>query len=283
MQRPISDKIQLGQTLNPARDYGGVSSINDEGTLENILGKVDKTTQFIGTGKADEDLSRYYPNILPITRQSQIAGDLPRKASATNTYMDKKKLEVTIEQTASTYSNYSNMEICIPLQFTKRTAKNTAMDPLMITVNNFFGHWFTDIDIRRYSDDMNILPTNNSVGIYNYSNVQMKYLPEKSVKKLLKNMLYSNKPAYLDGDTDRRPNNDDTAADRTDENLTYRIAQLKNHSFKKNVYRIPLWALCDLGRVNFAEKTDTRIILTLERNLNKLFETNKKAVTIQKI
>ena len=39
-------------------------------------------------------------------------------------------------------------------------------------------------------------------------------------------------------------------------------------------------ALCDLGRVNFAEKTDTRIILTLERNLNKLFETNKKAAAI---
>ena len=42
MQRPISDKIQLGQTLNPARDYGGVSSINDEGTLENISGKAIK-------------------------------------------------------------------------------------------------------------------------------------------------------------------------------------------------------------------------------------------------
>ena len=38
--------------------------------------------------------------------------------------------------------------------------------------------------------------------------------------------------------------------------------------------------MCDLGRINFAEKTDTRIILTLERNLNKLFETNKKAATI---
>ena len=88
MQRPISDKIQLGQTLNPARDYGGVSSINDEGILENILGKVDKTTQFIWTSKADEDLSRCYPNILPITRQSQIAGVLPRKAYATNSYTD---------------------------------------------------------------------------------------------------------------------------------------------------------------------------------------------------
>ena len=90
MQRPISDKIQLGQTLNPAWDDGGVSLINDEVTLENTLGKVDKTIQFIGTGKANEDLSRYCPNILPITRQPQIAGDLPRKAYATNTYTDKK-------------------------------------------------------------------------------------------------------------------------------------------------------------------------------------------------
>ena len=93
-------------------------------------------------------------------------------------------------------------------------------------------------------------------------------------------MLYSNEPVYLDGDTDRRPNNNDTAAYRTDENLTYRIAQLKSSLFKKNVYRILLSALCDLGRANFAEKTDTRIILTLEKNLNKLFETNKKAATI---
>ena len=55
----------------------------------------------------------------------------------------------------------------------------------MITVNNFFWHWFTDIDIRCYPDHMMILPTNNSVDICQYSNDQMKYWPEKSVKKLL--------------------------------------------------------------------------------------------------
>ena len=59
MQKAISDKIQLGQTLNPARDCGGVSSINDEGILENLLSKVDKAQSFIGKGKADGDLSRY--------------------------------------------------------------------------------------------------------------------------------------------------------------------------------------------------------------------------------
>ena len=52
------------------------------------------------------------------------------------------------------------------------------MDGQMITVNNFFGHWFTDIDIRWYPDDMRLLATNNSVNIYQYSNGQMKYLPE---------------------------------------------------------------------------------------------------------
>ena len=86
MQKPISDKIQLGETLNPARDYGSVSLINDEETLENILSKVDKVQSFIGKSKADGNLSRYYPKILPITIE------LPRKAHASVTYSDKKQL-----------------------------------------------------------------------------------------------------------------------------------------------------------------------------------------------
>ena len=280
MQKPISDKIQIGQTLNPARDYGGVSSINDEGTLENIISKVDKSTNFIKTGQADEDLSRYYPNILPITRQSQLAGELPRKAYASETYTDKKQFEFTIEMTANTYSNYSSMLVCIPIKFTKKSSKTAQLDANMTTVNNFFGHWFTNIDVRRYPDDMNILPTNNSVSIANYSNAQMKYLPEKSVKKLLKTMLYCNKPVYLDGDNTRRPNNDAVDANRSDPNLTYRIANLKSHLFKKWVYKIPLLYLCDLGKVNFAITTNTKIVLTLERNMNKLFESNKKVAAI---
>ena len=90
----------------------------------------------------------------------------------------------------------------------------------MMTENNFFGHWFTDIDIRRYPDNMRILPTNNSVDIYQYSNVQIKCLPEKSVEKLLKTKLYSNKPVYLIKDVDRRSYNDNSDAEQTDPNLT---------------------------------------------------------------
>ena len=69
----------------------------------------------------------------------------------------------------------------------------------MMVVNIFFGHWFTDIDIRRYPDDTRILPTNNSVDIYQYSNV----------------------PVDLDKDVDRRPNNNEDDNKHSDPNLTY--------------------------------------------------------------
>ena len=176
--------------------------LNDEGTLENLISKVDKVTGFVATGRADGDLSRYYSHILSIT----------------------------IELTANTYSNYSTMELCVPIKFTKKTNKALQMDANMVTVNNVFGNWFTDIDVRCYPDMM-ILPINNSVDIYQYSNAQMKYLPETSVKKLLKTMLYSNNLVYFAENTDRRPHNDNDDDKRSDPNLTDRLAQLKNHLF----------------------------------------------------
>ena len=61
MQKAISDKTQLGETLNLLKDYGGVPSINDEGTLENLIGKVDKVTRFVKTGKANRKFIKVLP------------------------------------------------------------------------------------------------------------------------------------------------------------------------------------------------------------------------------
>ena len=172
------------------------------------------------------------------------------------------------------------MEIVLPVWFVKKSAKTTALAATLIPVNNFFCRWFTEIDIKRYPDDMKILPTDKTVEIYDYANAQLKYLPEDLVKKILKLLLYSNKPVYLDADTDRRDNDNDSATKRTEENLAYRIAQLADHIHNKNEYRIPLGLLCDLGLCNFPVQTDTRITITLERNLNKLFEDTAKKSTI---
>ena len=46
MQRAISNKIQLGNTLNPLKDYGGVPSIDDKANLESSYHKIDKIGGF---------------------------------------------------------------------------------------------------------------------------------------------------------------------------------------------------------------------------------------------
>ena len=94
MQKAISNKIQLGETLNPLKDYARVPSINDEGTLENLFQKIDKVGEFWKEGKGDGDLSRYFPNVLPVSRQSQIASESPRKSYASVTYSNKKKIRI---------------------------------------------------------------------------------------------------------------------------------------------------------------------------------------------
>ena len=105
-------------------------------------------------------------------------------------------------------------------------------------------------------------------------------MPKKAALTFLKTFLHCNKPVYLDTDVDRTPNNNDQIANRSDPNLTERLDKLTDWIFKKSFYRIPLGIIVDIGLINFCVKTDTKFLITLERDMNKLFETNKKATTI---
>ena len=150
----------------------------------------------------------------------------------------------------------------------------------MITVNNFFEHWIKDIDIRQYPDDTRILPTNNNDDVYQYSASQLKYLPKNAISTIEKTLLDSKKQVYLDEDVDRRSNSNNDQTNCIDDNLDYRIGEFKDYIFRKNHYHIPLGILVDLGLVNFAMKTDTKFLFSLQRNMNKLFETRARADSI---
>ena len=80
-----------------------------------------------------------------------------------------------------------------------------------------------------------------------------------------KTFLYSKKPVYLDVDVDRRSDNNSDQTKCTDDNLDYRIGEFKDYIFKKT---------------NFAMKTDTKFLFSLQRNMNKLLETRTKADSI---
>ena len=57
------------------------------------------------------------------------------------------------------------------------------------------------------------------------------------------------------------------------------IIMLTFLSIQMHTIEMPL-VLVDLGLVNFAENTDTKFLFTLERNINRLFESNKKVTSI---
>ena len=103
--------------------------------------------------------------------------------------MDKKMLEFNILLASSTYTDYSSLMIVLPVQIKKisNAAQNTDAD--MITVNNYFAHWLNEVDIKRYPDNIRILPTNNTVDIYRYSEKMLKHLPAKSLDTIKETLL----------------------------------------------------------------------------------------------
>ena len=144
----------------------------------------------------------------------------------------------------------------------------------VITVNNFFAHWIKESDIKRYGDDIPILPKNNTVDIHRYSDELLKYMPKGTLKTIENDLLYNKKKVAMYGnDNDRCAPYTTTnaiAGNRTDENLTERREKFQ--------YRIPLNYLCSLGLINqFGQyfKFNTKYILTLETGMQKLLETNR--------
>ena len=86
------------------------------------------------------------------------------------------------------------MTIVLPIYFKKSTDKTADVDVVM--VNNFFVHWLKEIDIRRYPDDVRILPTNNTVKVYNYAAQQIKHLPTKSLDDIKETILYEKRQLF---------------------------------------------------------------------------------------
>ena len=190
MQREITNKIQLGETLNPLNDVSAVSSIDNTSNLKDVFGKVDKLGDLWDRGQADTSLIRYIPGLSNVSRQGKIFNIFPKKAYATSTYADKKTLEFTIELEANTFTKYSSMCIILPITIKKATNKAQNLD--VITVNNFFCYWLKEIGARQYPD-VRILPTNNTVEIYQYAAQQLKYLPKKYLDDIGEELLYEKK------------------------------------------------------------------------------------------
>ena len=112
-------------------------------------------------------------------------------------YKNKKVIEFNVQLTTNHYTNFQNVHLCFPTKFKLAADSDNDITAGIIIVNTFFSHWIREIDVKRYGDDMPILPLTNTVNINRYSNELLKQLPEKELKTMENGLLYSKKKLYL--------------------------------------------------------------------------------------
>ena len=166
------------------------------GDIDNLLTKLDKLADLYDSGKVDADILRYIPGMSKIMYQGQIDWIETKKTYASSTYTDMQMLEFVIDITANRYINFSTLVPCLPITFRKKTNKAQAIDQTMISVNNFFAHWINDVTVKRYGDDIAVLPVNTTLDTYRYSESMLKHLPD-NVLATFQNELLSRKKKVI--------------------------------------------------------------------------------------
>ena len=170
--------------------------------------------------------------------------------------------------------NFHNIHLAFPKRIKKRTNQANDITADEITVNKFFAHWIKEIGIKRYGDNLSILPLTNTVEVYKYSDRQLKHVPEKAREVLQSDLLYSKKKVKLPDDQDRRDEHTAAGEDvnkRTGENINGRVKKFQDQLKTTRYYRRPLKYLCDIELVNQSVRFNTQWWLTFETNMEKLF------------
>ena len=284
MQSARSDRVKLGENLNPLKNATGIEAVDFSADIDNLIGKIDKLKTLYDEGQVDADILRYIPGMSKIMYQGQIDWIETKNTYVASTYTDMQMLEFAIELTANHYLNFSNIILCLHITFRKTSNKAQAIDGDIIPVNNVFADWIKDVNIKRCGDDIAVLPINKTLDIYRYSEAMLKHLPDDKLKIFQGDILYSKKPVIIKGNTantinDRR--NHIAAAARnsnTDNNIDDRIAKFNadNALSGKKVFRIPLKYLVDIGLVNLPTAFNVKFVFNLQQTLAKLFESRKK-------
>ena len=198
MQRGISDKNTMGETLNPYNDARRSTAI--DGTTSNYNDakeKMQRIRDLINMGKYDADLAKYIPGLLDLAIQGMLDDIDTREKVAHPLYKDMEQLDFQILLTKNYYVNPNSIHMYFPIKIKKKSNKDADLHSNTITVKNFFVHWIKEIRITRYGSDKELPPTFSLWEVYQYSDQMLKHLPSKALKTLQKTLLYGKKPVYF--------------------------------------------------------------------------------------
>ena len=137
-------------------------------------------------------------------------------------------LDFLMMLTNNCHTNPNSIHLCFPMKMKKSADEVNDIDDDLITVNKVFAHFVKEISITRYGNDKQLMPTFSPYEIYQYSHAMLEDFPEKALRKLQNDLLYSKKKvSYNKATIERRTYNSTVPANITDDNLDDQLNNLK--------------------------------------------------------
>ena len=137
MQRDISNKNTLGDTLNPINNMRRSTAIDrTTSNYNDAKEKVQKIRDLINMGKYDANLVKYIPCLADLAIQGMLDDIDTRENVAHPSYKDKEQLDFQILLTENYYVNQSNKHIYFPIKIKKKSNNNSTFresEPVFIS------------------------------------------------------------------------------------------------------------------------------------------------------
>ena len=127
MQREISDRVFLGETLNAYEDARRSTAIDRTvSNYNDVKEKVQKIRDLIGTRKYDANLAKYIPGMLKLVFQGMLEDIDTKEKTAHPSCKNMEQLDFQILLTENYCVNPNSIHICFPMKIKKK--KNSASD-----------------------------------------------------------------------------------------------------------------------------------------------------------
>ena len=159
--------------------------------------KVSKLKRLVKTGEYDADLARYIHGTLELAFQGMLEDIKTIKQVTHPSYKDLESFDFQLLLDKNLYTNLNSLHFVFPIKFLKKSNIDSYISDDLITVNSFFAHWIKEISITKYDTNIELIPTATPQEIYQYSDSMLKHLPEKSLKVIQHDLLYSQKPVFF--------------------------------------------------------------------------------------
>ena len=122
---------------------------------------------------------KYIPVLAKAAYQGQLVKAETKRKYADDSYKGKKVIEFNIQLAGNQYTNFHNIHFYFPIKIKSAADNDDDITAGYIPVNNFFAHWIKEIHVKRFGDDISILPLSITVNIYRYSDEMLKNMPKK--------------------------------------------------------------------------------------------------------